>query len=587
MLFKIFKNLKSWEWLYLPAIVGFIVLQVWLDLTLPEYMSEIARLVQTPGSKMADIWLTGGMMLLCALGSLAATVVVGFFVARLAATLSCRLRNLLYDKVNAFSLEEIGHFSTSSLITRTTNDVMQIQMSVAMGLQVLIKAPITAVWAITKISSASWQWTAATGVAVAALMTLTLSLMVSVLPKFRLVQELTDRLNLVTRENLTGVRVVRAYNAESYQEAKFEKVNGRLTRTHLFIGQAMSMMMPGMSFVMNGLSLSIFWIGAFLIQQADFSARIGLYADMVVFSSYAMQVVMAFMSLIFIFIFWPRAAVSAKRIQQVLSTRPKITDGAGQGPSAVRGEVTFCDVGFKYPGAADYVLSGISFTASPGETVAVIGSTGSGKSTLINLIPRFYDPTEGQILIDGEDIRRFGQAELRNCIGYVPQRAVIFSGTVASNIAFGTNGREKAGPAEMAAAAAVAQAAEFIENMPQKYDAPTAQGGTNLSGGQKQRLAIARAVARKPKIYIFDDSFSALDYKTDRVLRQKLAEYTSDATTFIVAQRIGTIRHADKIIVLDAGRMVGIGKHEELLNSCAVYREIALSQLSKEELSDE
>ncbi|NLK38795.1 MAG: ABC transporter ATP-binding protein [Clostridiales bacterium] len=583
---RIFKNLKPWEWLYILSAIAFVTIQVWLDLKLPDYTSEITRLVLTEGSKMADIWITGGKMLSSALGSLIATVIVGFLVARMAATLSYRLRNRLYDRVNAFSMEEIGHFSTSSLITRTTNDITQIQMFVSMGLQVMIKAPITATWAIVKISGKSWQWTAATAITVVVLVTITLSIVVFVMPKFKLIQSLTDRLNLVTRENLTGVRVVRAYNAEKYQEEKFETVNARLTGTNLFVNRTMALMMPGMYLMMNGLSLSIFWIGAHLIQRASMLEKIDLYRDMIVFSSYAMQVVMSFMMLIFIFVILPRATVSAKRINEVLDTEPKILDGEEE-ISAARGEVEFKNVSFKYPNAADYVLFDVSFRAAPGETVAIIGSTGSGKSTLINLISRFYDVSEGQILIDGVDIRNYKQSDLRGIIGYVPQRAVIFSGTVASNIAFGDNSRKMSGSEELAVAASVAQAEEFIEKMPLKYDASISQGGINLSGGQKQRLSIARAIARQPKIFIFDDSFSALDYKTDRLLRQRLAGHTSDATTFIVAQRIGTIRNADKIIVLDSGRVAGIGKHDQLLKSCEVYREIALSQLSKEELSDE
>ncbi len=585
---KLLKHLKKLEWLQVLCGLIFICFQVWLDLKLPDYMSEITTLVQTPDSPMSSIWAAGGKMLLCALGSLAAAVIVGFFAARLAAVLSCRLRDQIYKKVESFSMVEIVNFSISSLITRSTNDVTQIQMIVAMGMQVMIKAPIMAVWAILKISGKSWQWSAATGCAVFVLLLIVITLMTFALPKFKAIQKMTDHLNLVTRESLTGVRVIRAYNAESYQEEKFEKANEDLTRTHLFTGRLMAIMMPGMTLVMNGLSLAIYWIGAFLINNAAMTERLGLFSDMVVYSSYAMQVVMAFMMLVMIFIMLPRATVSANRINEVLDTQPRILDGKETESITSIGEVEFKNVSFQYPGAAEYVLHDISFKAKPGETVAFIGSTGSGKSTLINLIPRFYDATEGQVLIGGRDVREYTLEELHNKIGYVPQKAVIFSGTIQSNIAFGENGKlEKDTNDIMKKSADIAQATDFIEKKPEGFDAPVAQNGTNLSGGQKQRVAIARAINRQPDIFIFDDSFSALDYKTDSTLRKRLAQETGSATTFIVAQRIGTIRHADQIIVLDEGHMAGIGTHDELIKTCKVYQEIAYSQLSKEELGNE
>lgn len=584
---KILKYFKKTEWLQVALCLVFVIGQVWLDLKLPDYMSEITMLVQTEGSAMSDIWSAGGYMLLCALGSLVASIIIGYFAARLAATLSYRLRMGLYNKVEAFSMEEIGRFSTSSLITRSTNDITQVQTLIAMGLQVMIKAPILAVWAIVKISGKSWQWSLSTGGAVFALVILVTVLVVFALPKFKIVQQLTDNLNRVTRENLTGVRVVRAYNAEDYQETKFNKANDEMTKTNLFTNRIMAIMMPGMSLIMNGLTLAIYWIGAYLINGADIPDRLSLFSDMVVYSSYAMQVVMAFMMLVMIFIMLPRSAVSARRINEVLDTQPKITDGDMDSKPWGMGEVEFKNVSFQYPGAAEYVLKDVSFKAKSGETVAFIGSTGSGKSTLINLIPRFYDATEGQVLIDGVDIKKYKQKDLHNKIGYVPQRAVIFSGDIAGNVAFGNNGRKKANNEEIENAASVAQAKDFIENLPERYQAPISQGGSNLSGGQKQRLAIARAICRQPEIFLFDDSFSALDYKTDKVLRTQLAAQTLGATTFIVAQRIGTIRNADCIVVLEEGNVVGIGKHEELLKTCKVYREIAYSQLSKEELGDE
>lgn len=585
---KIFKYFKKEDWIVVLISVIFVAGQVGLDLKLPDYMSEITRLVQTEGSEMSSIFFAGGKMMACALGSLLLAVVVGFFASRLAALFSKRLRHAIFGKVEDFSMEEINGFSTDSLITRSTNDITQVQMLIAMGLQVMIKAPIMAVWAITKISSKSWQWTASTAGAVGFLMVLILIVMIFAMPRFRRIQTLTDNLNRVTRENLTGIRVVRAYNAEQYQEEKFEKANDELTQNNLFAQRVMAIMMPGMNIIMNGLTLAIYWIGAFLINEAQMMDRVGLFSDMVVFSSYAMQVVMSFVMLTMIFIMLPRASVSAKRINEVLETKPKILDGSAEkGKPGMKGEVEFRNVSFKYPDAADYVLANISFTAHKGETIAFIGSTGSGKSTLINLIPRFYDATEGEVLVDGINVKDYTAKALHNKLGYVSQKAVMFAGTVESNVAYGDNGKEAFTEADVVKAVDIAQGREFVEKLDDKYQGPIAQGGANISGGQKQRLAIARAVCRKPEIYIFDDSFSALDYRTDRVLRSALRQETADTTTFIVAQRIGTIKNADKIVVLDEGRAVGIGTHAKLLKSCEVYQQIALSQLSKEELENE
>lgn len=585
-MFKIFRYLKSREWLLIAISFVFIVSQVWLDLKLPDYMSEITRLVQTPGSAMSEIWKQGGYMLLCALGSVAAAVVVGFFAARIAASFSQRLRSMLFSKVESFSMEEINRFSTASLITRSTNDVTQIQMLVTMGLQLAVKAPIMAVWAVTKIAGKGLEWSLVTGAAVLVLTVVIVFLTIFVMPKFRKMQVLTDNLNKVTRENLTGLRVVRAYNAEAYQEDKFEKANSELTETHLYTSRGMAVMMPVMSVIMGGLSLAIYWIGAILINNAEAMDKLTIFSNMVVFSSYAMQVIMSFMMLVMIFIMFPRASVSAKRINEVLDTQPTILDGTElSGSPGLIGQVEFKHVGFKYPDAADYVLQDISFTVRRGETIAFIGSTGSGKSTLINLVPRFFDVTDGEVLIDGVNVKDYVGEALYNKIGYVPQKAVLFRGTVSSNVDYGESGKEAVTTEEIRKAISIAQGTDFVESMDGQYDAAISQGGTNISGGQKQRISIARAVCRRPEIYIFDDSFSALDYKTDRVLRTALRQETAGVTSMIVAQRIGTIMDADQIIVLDEGRMVGKGTHRELLLSCAVYREIAMSQLSEEELA--
>lgn len=582
---KLLKNLPKRNWLMMLFAIGFVVLQVWLDLTIPDYMADITALVQTDGSKMADIMAAGGKMLLCAFGSLAATVVVAIISSRIASDFSAVLRAKLFNKVQGFSMEEIGRFSTASLITRSTNDVTQVQMFVTMGFQVLIKAPILAIWAVCKISAKSWQWTFSTGVAVAVLLII-VGLCVSIaLPKFKKLQELTDDINRVTRENITGINVVRAYNAEKYQENKFETANNNLTKTQLFTSRTMSFMMPGIQLIMSGLPLAIYWIGAYLINKADMMSKITLFSDMVTFSSYAMQIVMAFMMMVMVFIILPRASVAAKRINEVLDTEATIEDGDKNiKDSGIRGEIEFKNVNFKYPDAEDYVLSDISFSVKKGETLAIIGATGCGKSTVINLIPRFYDVTEGEVLVDGVNVKDYKQKELRNKIGYVSQKATLFGGTVKSNIAYGDNGKDGFMESDIVDSVYVAQASEFVEKMGEGYDSYIAQGGGNLSGGQKQRLSIARAVCRHPEIFIFDDSFSALDYRTDRALRSALKKECADATKIIVAQRIGTIRDADKIIVLENGTIAGMGKHDELMKNCEVYRQIAYSQLSKEEL---
>ena len=585
---KIFRNLRKREIGLILLSVIFVAVSVWLDLKLPDYMSEVTMLVKTEGSTMSDVLKAGGKMLLCAFGSLVASVIVGFFAAQVAAGFSSRLRSRMFSKVGNFSMEEINGFSTASLITRSTNDITQIQNFVAMGLQVMVKAPIMAVWAVCKILGKSWQWTAATGGAVVFLMAVIATVLTFAYPKFKKVQTLTDNLNRVTRENLTGIRVVRAYNAEEYQEKKFSKANDELTDTNIFVFRFMSVMMPSMNIVMNGISLVIYWIGAFLINKAQAMDKITVFSDMVVFSSYAVQVIMSFVMLAMIFIMMPRAAVSAKRINEVLDTVPNIKEGSlSESNPESAGTVEFRNVSFRYPDAADNVLENISFTAKKGETVAFIGSTGSGKSTLVNLIPRFYDTTEGEVLVDGVNVREYKSEALNNKLGYVPQKAVMFSGTVASNVSYGKNPNNPGNiPDEVKNAVEIAQGTEFVEKMPDTYNSQIAQGGTNISGGQKQRLAIARAVYRKPEILIFDDSFSALDYKTDRILRSALKKETSATTTLIVAQRIGTIKDADKIIVLDEGKMAGMGTHSELLKNCEVYRQIALSQLSKEELEN-
>lgn len=582
---KLLKNLGKKEWMIIAISFVLIFAQVWLELKMPDYMSAITRLVQTEGSQMSEILKNGGYMLACAFGSLLAAIVTGYLVSLVASTFSMNVRKKIFDKVENLSMEEVKNFSTSSLITRTTNDITQVEMLVGMGLQLLIKAPITAVWAILKILNKSWQWSAVTGVAVVILLSVIGALTSIIMPKFKIVQKLIDKLNGVTRENLTGIRVVRAFNAEKYQENKFEEANNKLTNQQLFNQKAFAVLQPVMYLVMHCLTLSIYFIGAYLIKDSLLAGKIALFGDMVVFSSYAMQVIMSFLMLAMIFMMLPRAQVSANRINEVLDTDISIKDGKlKEDKTDERGTVEFKNVSFKYPDADEYLLENISFKANKGETVAFIGSTGSGKSTLINLVPRFYDATEGEVLVDGVNVKEYNMEFLYNKIGYIPQKAVMFNGTVASNVAYGDNGKGTKSEEKIKEAVQVAQGKEFVEKMDGQYDAHIAQGGTNVSGGQKQRLAIARAIARDPEIYIFDDSFSALDYKTDSVLRKELKKYTKDATNLIVAQRIGTIMNADKIIVLDEGKIAGMGTHKELLKNCEVYKQIALSQLSEEEL---
>lgn len=586
---RILKHLRWKEWLLVAACVVLIVGQVQLDLALPDYMSEITRLVQTEGSQMSDILLAGGKMLLCALGSMLLTVCTTFFTAQIASRFSARLRGEMYRKVVGFSNEEINRFSTASLITRTTNDISQLQMFFSFGMQSLIKAPIMAFIAVGKISTKSWEWSLLTGGVIAFVCVLLVFIMLYAVPRMKKMQTLTDNLNRITRENLTGLQVVRAYNAENYQEGKFAKANEEMTRNSQQANIAMSVMNPGMNLAMNGLTLGIYWIGAALISAiavtspAAMMERIGLFSDMVVFMQYAMQVIMAFLMLVMIFVMLPRVTVSAGRVNEVLDTKARIVDGKEtQGKPGMKGEIEFRDVSFRYPDADGDAIHHISFTAHHGQTVALIGATGCGKSSIINLIPRLYDATSGQVLVDGVDVRDYTQDALRSKIGFVPQKAFLFAGTVSSNVGYG---EDNASDAAIRKAVAVAQAAEFVESPEVGYSGTVAQGGANFSGGQKQRLSIARAVARDPEILVFDDSFSALDYKTDHALRQALREQTSGTTNIIVAQRIGTIRDADCILVIEDGAIVGKGTHRELMESCKVYQEIAYSQLSKEELA--
>ena len=583
---KLFRYFKKKDVGLVLISICFTALCVYADLTIPDYMSDITRLIETSGTEMSDILSIGGKMLAYALLSMASSIVVCICASTLSSDFSARLRDMLFKKVQSFSMNEIGHFSTSSLITRSTNDVTQIQMFIVLGLQMLIRAPIMAVWAVFKIVGQAWQWTLATGITIVLVLAAVIIILQFAVPKFKIMQKLTDRLNTVTRENLTGLRVVRAYNAEGYQENKFEKANADLTDANLYAQHAMAFLMPSIMSSINGLMLVIYWIGASVIESAALGSKIPLFSDMVVFSQYAIQAIMSFLMLVMIFMILPRASVAAQRINEVLDTPLTIQNGTEKdGMADKEGEIVFDHVSFRYPGGQDDVLHDISFTAKKGTTTAIIGATGAGKSTLINLIPRFYDTSEGTVTVDGRNVRDYDECALRNRIGYISQSAILFTGTVSSNVGFGDNGREPASEEEIKDAVETAQASEFVEKMDGTYDAYIAQLGSNLSGGQKQRLSIARAIARKPEILIFDDSFSALDYKTDSILRKELDEKCSDTTRIIVAQRIGTIRNADQILVLEDGKLAGMGTHEELMSSCSVYQQIALSQLSKEELA--
>ena len=621
-MFRIMKYLSKAEIGQMLIALVTIVGQVCFDLKLPDYMSDITTLVETPGSDMKDIWIAGGKMLLISLGSVACAVVTGYIAARVAASFTQRLRSLEFRKVESFGPAEMSKFSTASLITRSTNDITQIQMFITMGLQLIVKSPIMAVWAVCKIAGEGFEWTVATAIAVVILLVAVVILMALVMPKFKAMQRLTDNINLVARENLTGLRVVRAYNAEDYQESKFTKANKDLTDTQLFTNRTMAIMMPLMNTVMNGLMLAVYWIGAYLIEAAELTDKLTVFSNMVVFSSYSVQVIMSFLLMSMVFVLWPRADVSAQRVMEVLNTEPIVKNGTKRAADIAKtgqtGTVEFKNVSFTYPDSREAMLQGINFKAEKGQTVAFIGSTGSGKSSLINLVPRFYDVSAGQVLVDGVDVRDYDMVALRDKIGYVPQRSVLFKGTVAGNISYGDKpgendaveladtstpaGRKREAlqlaadaandgkltdeqMSRVKAAADVAQASEFVNRMDGGFDSPIAQGGSNVSGGQKQRLSIARAVYRHPEILIFDDSFSALDFKTDRAVRDALAEEAKDSTKLIVAQRIGTIMNADRIVVLDEGKVVGQGTHKELLENCEVYRQIAESQLSESELT--
>lgn len=582
---KLIKKLTKKQVLLILISIIFIAFQVWLDLKIPDYMNEITKYVQTEGSTMSDVLKPGSKMVICAFGSLLSSVVVGYFAAYIAADFSKKLRKEIFEKVGTFGMEEIKNFSTSSLITRTTNDVTQVGLLISMGLQVIIKAPIMAIWAITKIVGKSYQWSIATAGAITVLIALILVLVLIALPKFKKIQWLTDNLNRTTRENLTGIRVVRAFNAEKYQQKKFEKANKELTDTYKFTAKLMALMSPVMTMIMSGLSLSIYFIGAYLINEANMLDKINLFSDMVVFSAYAMQVVMAFMMLTMIFILYPRASVASKRIVEVLETKQSIKEGTKQN-SKETGTIEFKNVSFKYPDAEEYMLKDISFKVKQGETVAFIGRTGSGKSTIINLIPRLYDATEGEVLVDGVNVKEYKEESLYDKIGYISQKAVMFRGTIEDNVALGTKNGKKPSKEAVKKAVEIAQGKDFVEKLENKYEFELAEGGTNLSGGQKQRLSIARAIARDPEIYIFDDSFSALDYKTDYILRNELNKYTKDKVVVIVAQRIGTIKDANQIFVIEDGKIAGHGKHKELIKNCKIYKEIALSQLGKEEIEN-
>ena len=586
-LLKLFRYLSAKEWLFCLFSLVFVCAQVVLELMIPDYMSEITTLIETPGSAIGEVWSAGGMMLLCAFGSLVSSVAVCFFASRIAANFSKRLRKEMFYKVESFTLEEINSFSTASLITRSTNDVSQVQMMVVMSLQVVVKAPLMAVWAIMKIAGKAWQWSLATGIAVVLLVAILSIAIVRTFPRFKRIQWLQDSLNQSARENLTGIRVVRAYNAEAYQEKKFENVNTELLENSLYANRTMTLLSPFMGLVMNCLNMSIYWIGAVLISSVaaggatGIAARVDIFADMIVFMSYAMQVIMSFIMIVMVIIIAPRALEAAKRISEVLAAQPKVVSGTVTDSGDISGTVEFKDVSFTYPGGSGNVLSNVSFKADKGETVAFIGSTGSGKTTLMNLIPRFYDASEGEVLVDGVNVKDYELEALYARIGYVSQKAVMFTGTIEDNVAFGSN----ADKSRLNEALEISHSAGFVSELEDKEKAHMARGGTNFSGGQKQRLSIARALCRDAEILIFDDTFSALDFKTDRELRDALKARTAGQTKLIVAQRIGTIMSADRIVVLDEGHVVGMGTHRELLKSCEVYRQIALSQLSEEELA--
>lgn len=582
----IFKSLSKKQWGLMAIVVALIVLQVYLELTIPDYMSEITKLVQTEGGRLSEILIAGAKMLICAISSAISAILVGFFIARISSAFTLTLRSKIFNAVQGFSSNEIKSFSTASLITRSTNDINQIQMFLVMGMQALIKSPIMAIWAVIKISGKSYQWSLATAVAVMVLIVAVILVTGFVIPRFKRIQTLTDNINRVTRENLTGLRVVRAYNAENYQTAKFETANLALTNNNLVANRVMSLISPLMTAIMSFLPLSIYWIGAYLINASAVTEKLSVFSDMVVFSSYAIQIVMSFVMLVMVFIMLPRAVVSSKRINEVLNKKSSIVDGEGvQILEEDKGKVEFKNVSFKYLDADEYVLQNVSFSCKRGDTIAFIGSTGSGKSTLINLLPRFYDATEGEVLIDGKNVKDYKLEDLRGRIGYVSQRAVLFTGSVLTNVAFG-GGEVKPTEKDVENAIDISQSAEFVSKMDMGLNSRISQGGKNVSGGQKQRLSIARAIAKNPEILIFDDSFSALDYKTDKILRSALNKELKNTTCLIVAQRIGTIKEANQILVLDEGKVVGIGTHEELLKNCEVYKEIALSQLSEEELKN-
>ena len=585
-MFKILKRLSKKEKIYALICVLLVGSHVWLELKVPDYMSGITQLVQTEGSQMSEIIKQGAMMLGCALISLICNVISGYFSSKVSSSFSATLRANIFEKVQKMGTTEIKKFSTSSLITRTTNDVMQIEMLVSMGLHAMIKAPVMSVLAILKILNKGFEWSILTACCVAILMTVVAFLILIVVPRFKIVQKLIDKINGLTRENVSGIRVIRAFNAEKYQTDKFQESNDELTKVQLFNQRCFAIMSPMMNLVMHGQTLGIYIIGALLIQSAGLTDKINLFSNMVVFSSYGMHVIMSFLVLAMIFMMFPRAAISANRINEVLDEEIAVKDGKHSSETQEKGTVEFKNVSFKYPDADEYVLENISFKVNKGETIAFIGSTGSGKSTLINLIPRFYDATEGEVLVDNINVKDYKIESLNNKLGYIPQKAVMFTGSVEDNVAYGKNGKAKIKLDKVKEAIKVAQGKEFVEKLENTYQAHIARGGTNISGGQKQRLAIARAIARDPEIYIFDDSFSALDYKTDLQLRKELKKYTKDATCMIVAQRIGTIINADQIVVLNEGKCVGIGTHKELLKKCEVYKEIAYSQLSKEELDN-